>query len=347
MEPSRNLPAVALNQLPIVRTQAELSQALTQLKEHFNVLVPAQMNFSSPLHKVSFEAVQLDPEVDQKGNGVDIYRPSGGNGFTLHYKAANKLAAAANIQFSNGRMVKRDVDNDGRVTYAEFTVAWSVKRVNGSIRQGESTGSYKWEEEKRGPNLNMAEKARRFAEQRAESNAKIRAIFEALDMLPRAFTQEDIKKPFLVPCVVEDLNDLLKDNPEGRNMLLAHTLGITDQIYGPNRQKDQHSDHNLISGATAAVVDESAAATPAPQVSTTTGEIKLSKQEYVESWIREPRQGKLDEVAKLIKAKSFTPAEGTRPTHQMTDEQLVEYLWFLHTRPDPVKAAPLPWEGGK
>jgi hypothetical protein len=100
-----NLPAVVAH-LPAVKSQEELSNALQKLKDSFNVLVPAQMNFSSPLHKVALEAVQLDGTVDEKKNGIDIYSPDGSNKYTLHYKAANKIAGAAGINWIDPRVVK-------------------------------------------------------------------------------------------------------------------------------------------------------------------------------------------------------------------------------------------------
>lgn len=333
-----NLPAT-VEQLPAVKNQEQLSQALGRLKDTFNLLVPAQMNFSSPLHKVSLEAVQLDPKIDDKGNGVDFYRPGKSGGFTLHYKAINKLAAASGVQLTNGRIVKREVDKDGRTTYVEYSIQWSVKRVNGSIRQGESTGTYKWEEERRGPNLNMAEQARRFAEQRAESNAKVRAFFEALDMLPRSFNPAEMAKPFLVPCVVEDLTDLIRDDPEAKRMVLAHSLGMTGEVFGPVQQQAPALPPAEIQQAE---VVETSRPAQAP-VNVQTGEVRMSEADYKAQWFAAPEKERLEQIATLVKAKGYTPKEGSKPPSELPAASQVQYLWFLYSLADKTEQA-MPWE---
>ena len=255
-----NLPAL-LETLPTVKNQTELNNALQSLKQHFNVLVPAQMNFSSPMHKVALEAVQLDPSVDNKKNGIDIYSPDGTDKYTLHYKAANKIAGAAGINWTKSYAAKRETGDDGRVIYVEHVVEYEVKKTNGSTKKGVMTGHYRYEEDKAkfSANPKQIESRRRFAEGLAESNAKLRAIFEALEQLPRSFSLDEIKKPFLVPCVVEDINELAKNDPEIRRMIAANSLGILDKIYG----KEPKTDPNLIAGATAEVVDEHSSPQPA------------------------------------------------------------------------------------
>ncbi|MCI0560927.1 MAG: hypothetical protein MN733_20775, partial [Nitrososphaera sp.] len=257
---STNLPAL-LNQLPVVKSQQELTTALDKLKQHFIVLVPAQMNFSSPLHKVALEAVQLDPTVDPKKNGIDIYSPDGNDRYTLHYKAANKIAGAANINWTKSLIVNRNTGTDGRVIFVEHVVHWEVKRPNGSVKRGATTGFYRYEEDKARLKEAQVQSRRRFAEAQAESNAKLRAIFEALEMLPRSFSLDEIKKPFLVPCVIEDLNELAKDDPEIKRMIVANSLGIMDQVYGP-RSGDQQRDPRNISDRAAVTIEEQVSAVP-------------------------------------------------------------------------------------
>lgn len=331
-----NVPA-RVEQLPAVKSQEQLSQALGRMKDSFNLLVPAQMNFSSPLHKVSLEAVQLDPTVDDKGNGVDFYRPGRSGGFTLHYKAINKLAAASGVQLTDGRIVKRDVDKDGRATYVEYSIKWSVKRVNGSIRTGESTGTYKWEEERRGPNLNQAEQARRFAEQRAESNAKVRAFFEALDMLPRSFTPQEMAKPFLVPCVVEDLTDLIRDDPEAKRMVVAHALGMTESVFGPSSVQQVALPPAEIPQAEVVSEPARTAPVPAPAV--------VTEAEYKQTWFAAPLKDRLEEIDRLVRAKNFTPKAGSKPASELPVAAQCDYLWHLFNLPAAATPAPMPWEG--
>jgi hypothetical protein len=330
MTPS-NLPAL-LETLPTVKNQAELNTALQSLKQHFNVLVPAQMNFSSPMHKVALEAVQLDATVDAKGNGIDIFKPAGSPGYTLHYKAANKIGGAAGIIWTKSEVAKRETGKDGRVTYVEFVVGWEVKKTNGSIKKGLTTGYYRYEEDSAKLSPEQVNARRRFAEGLAESNAKLRAIFEALEQLPRSFSIEEIKKPFLVPCVVEDINELAKDDPEIRKMIVANALGITDKVYG---EKSQKPDMNLIHNATAEVIEEHTPIAP----------IQESPEE---KFRREMREKSTDErekkLAELLKQKGQAfPVGAVFGT--LTIERQLDALWYFNGLPDaPPKPAALPWE---
>lgn len=336
---TQTLPAI-LEGLPTVKSQKELNTALQNLKQNFNVLVPAQMNFSSPLHKVALEAVQLDPSVDGKKNGIDIYSPDGSERFTLHYKAANKIAGAAGINWTKSFVAKREVGEDHRVIYVEHVVEWEVKRPNGSTKKGATTGYYRYEEDKAKLQPSQVNSRRRFAEALAESNAKLRGIFEALEQLPRHFTLDEIRKPFLVPCVIEDLSDIIKDDPEAKRMVVAHSLGIVDQVYGG--QQSRRPDPNLVT-ASAEVVEEKPAG-ESQVVNKSNGEIKFTEAEYRGSWKSNTRVERVSEIERLINTKAYQPRAGSKQPNELTDQQQGEYLWFLYNLPDvKVAEAPLPW----
>jgi hypothetical protein len=300
------------------------------------------MNFSSPLHKVALEIVQLDNTVDDKGNGIDIYSPAGSGKYTLHYKAANKLAGAAGINWTESRVVKREVDpKSGRVTYIEHLVSYEVKKPNGSTKKGSATGFYSYDED-RAKNMpaKMLDTRRQFAGQQAESNAKVRAIFEALEQLPRHFTREELGKPFLVPSVVEDLADMIKDDPEAKRMIIAHSLGITDQVYG-GKPPVQIAAKEPDQEAVAEVVKE--------EVDTKTGVIKqdapavITEEEYKRSWREAPVDQRVKEINRLIVAKGHTPTSTKKP-EELNENNQIAYLWFLFQKPDNAEET-LPWEG--
>jgi len=329
-----NLPAL-LETLPTVKNQTELNSALQSLKQHFNVLVPAQMNFSSPMHKVALEAVQLDPTVDTKGNGIDIFKPAGSPGYTLHYKAANKIGGAAGIIWTKSEVAKRETGKDGRVTYVEFVVGWEVKKTNGSIKKGLTTGYYRYKEDEAKLDPKQVDARRRFAEGLAESNAKLRAIFEALEQLPRSFSLEEIKKPFLVPCVVEDINELAKDDPEIRKMIAANALGITDKIYGKDAQPQQ--DRNLLHNATAEIIDEHPQAAMAPIQ-------ELAEEKFRREWREKSTDEREKKLAELLKQKGQTFPVGAVFGTLIIDRQL-DALWYFNGLPDAQsKPVDLPWE---
>jgi hypothetical protein len=340
MTNSTNLPAL-LETLPTVKNQTELNQALQTLKQHFNVLVPAQMNFSSPMHKVALEAVQLDPNVDSRGNGIDIFKPAGSPNYTLHYKAANKIGGAAGIVWTRSEVAKRETGKDGRVTYVEFVVGWEVKKTNGSIKKGVTTGYYRYEEDAAKLDAKQVDARRRFAEGLAESNAKLRAIFEALEMLPRAFSIEEIRKPFLVPCVVEDLNELAKNNPKIAEMIAANSLGIIDKIYGKDAPKQ--IDTNLIHGATAELIEEHPTQQVQQSVATPT-QADIEKQN-IEIWTAmtpDQRHKELVSLAnKIGKPLTFEPASYIAAPVQRQLNGLLEF-WRLAQKQSTTSAPALP-----
>jgi hypothetical protein len=332
-----NLPAT-LPSLPSVKSQDQLKTALQLFSpEKFNILVPAAMNFSSPLHKVAFELVFINPEVDAKNNGPDIYSVDGGRTFTFHAKAANKIAGAAGINWLESKAEKVNHGDDGRITSVEHRVAWSIKRPNGTMRGGVSTGYYNHAEDKARFGKDQVESRRHFALQLAESNAKYRGIFDALDMLPRQFRREEFAKPFLVPCVIEDIGDLIKDDPEARRMVVAHAMGIVDRIYGPADQQQTKIDPNLVAGVKAEVVDEGARGEPVLDVKTEEG--------FKAYWLQKSTDEREVELKRLLKEKDVKFPVG-HIFGEMAITKQIDALWYYASLAGPKKAEPLPWEKG-
>ena len=340
-----NLPATLPN-LPTVKSQDQLKQALQLFDStKFNILVPAAMNFSSPMHKVAFELVFINPEVDAKNNGPDIYSTDGGKTFTFHAKAANKIAGAAGINWNDSKAEEVQYDTGGRVNTVQHQVMWSIKRPNGTTRSGVTTGSYNYAEDSARFGKAQADSRRHFALQLAESNAKYRAIFDALEMLPRQLKREDFAKPFVVPCIIEDISDMIKDDPEMKRMVVAHSLGITDQIYGPQtQQREAKVDPNLIQGARAEVVDD-----PKPGVTVAAGgELKFdlkTETGYKDSWALKSPDERDAELKRLLTVKAVEFPAGTI-FGELAVARQVDALWYYNGLPAPDKKAPFPWEKG-
>ena len=340
-----NLPATLPN-LPTVKSQDQLKQAL-QLFDltKFNVLVPAAMNFSSPLHKVAFELVFVNPEVDAKNNGPDIYSTDGGKTYTFHARTANRIAGAAGINWTDSKAAKVDYDTNGRVNTVEHQVVWSIKRPNGTTRSGTTTGYYNYNEDSARFGKSQAESRRHFALQLAESNAKYRGIFDAMELLPRQYKREDFAKPFVVPCVIEDISDMIKDDPEAKRMVIAHSLGITDQIYGPQtQQREAKVDPNLVIGGRAEVVEE----VKQPVTVAAGGELKYdlkTETGYKESWALKSTDERDAELKRLLKEKAVEFPAGTIFGELVIARQ-VDALWYYNSLPAPEKKSALPWEKG-
>jgi hypothetical protein len=342
---SPNLPATIPN-LPTVKSQDQLKQALQLFDSaKFNVLVPAAMNFSSPLHKVAFEIVFINPEVDAKNNGPDIYSTDGGKTFTFHAKAANKIAGSAGINWNDSKADEVQYDSNGRVNTVQHQVAWSIKRPNGTTRSGTTTGYYNHDEDKARFGKDQTESRRHFALQLAESNAKYRAIFDALEMLPRQLKREDFARPFVVPCVIEDISDMIKDDPEMKRMVVAHSLGITEQVYGPqSQQRETKTDPNLISGVRAEVVDDNSQGVKVGPGGEMILDLK-TEAGYKQSWTLKSTDERDAELKRLLKEKGVEFPAGTI-FGEMAIARQVDALWYYNTLPAPEKKASLPWEKG-
>lgn len=331
-----------LPDLPSVKNLADLKTALQKFSsDTFNVLVPAAMNFGDPFLKVAFELVVINPEVDNYYNGPDIYSVDKGKTYTFHARAANRIADAAGLIWTSSQTTRSDVDETGRVLRVEYAVGWKIKKPNGSVREGVSTGYYNYDEDKvRFPSNDgrQAESRRHFAVQLAESNAKLRAVFDALGQLQRSFKLDEIRKPFIVPCVVEDLTDLIKGDPEARRMFLAHRLGLKEAIFGPSQSPgalpasfETLPDEPQQQPKTVASPAAAPAAKPVDK-----------KQEYIDAMkaLRpEERKAELDRLL-VVKAQAWPDDISWE---KLTLERQIEGLWYYSQMADSKKA---PWENG-
>jgi len=344
---------VPAGNLPAVKTQDELQRALARFQpEQFNVMIPPAMNFSG-MHKVAFELVYINTAVDAKHNGSEIYSVDGGKTYTFHAKAANKIAAAAGISWTHSEAVSpAEYDSQGQVLRLTHSVGWSIKRPNGMLRTGVSTGFYNYKQDLTRFGDAQAKSRRNFAGQLAEANAKYRAIFDALDQLPRQLTMDEMKKPFIVPCVTEDWMDLIKGDPETKRMVVAHAMGIKENIFGPTapvlqiqrREEPEETQATVVTDKTTQTNGDRQKPPVPPLVDTGTGEMRFSEQEYKKSWLTSTREERIAEIGKLIKYKNYTPKPNSVGPDQLPDAVQIDYLWFLFSLPDPKPAETvLPW----
>ncbi len=227
----------------IISSNEQMHSFLEKAKAVTIPLFPDTLNFVRPEFKLSATVVSVDTNVDKYGNNRDIYKTENGQ-YALHLSKLNEIAKAAGLQITDSRILERKIDGKGRVTYVLFQVKGYVKGIDGSTKEDVATGRYdyyrdleKYVDYKTGePKMKMINARRSFAEALAESNAKTRLFNKLVTKLPQSFTIEELKKPFLVPCVIQDKNELLKDlDPETQKQIKAEyarkQLGIANQIY--------------------------------------------------------------------------------------------------------------------
>lgn len=188
--------------------------------------------------------------------------------WTLGKNGLNKIASAIGLTWISSRIVDTRLDQEsGRVNFVKHEVTWRRPTTSGIDQTGISTGEYSYYEDfarlrhkedvfektwnaaeskyvntskklasKGDPITDQVERRRNYSGSLAETNAKIRALNEALPELPRNWTMEDIKKPLIVFRVVVDIAGIAEMNPALTQVYHAKLLGLADVIYNQPMQ---------------------------------------------------------------------------------------------------------------
>lgn len=261
-----NNSAVVLSKInnKLIGSNTELQTFYEDIKALTIPLIPETLNFGvRPELKLSATLVTVDTQVDQSKNNRDIYSTDGGK-FALHLTKLNEIAQAAGLRITDSRIIERQTDDQGLVIYISHQMKWEMKSIDGSMKDGTVTGKYDYmadlaDQKAKKKTEAQIIKRRRHADALAESNCLTRAISKALAKLPQSFSLEELKKPFLVPCVTEDKRELLKGLPpeaqaELKKMEAARALGLLEVMY-PQQKREVAPD-------TASFVETPADTTP-------------------------------------------------------------------------------------
>jgi len=246
----------AMQNLPAVRDNQALAQVIQQVKEQSNSLIPEMLNFVKPDIKLGFQLISVDTNLpdetynikDTTGAWVkkskkalsnnDIYSVDGGK-FALHLKKLNEIAQGAGLRIIDSKILMREVDAEGRATFIKHQVRWEMKQIDGSTKVGVATGEYNYQEDMQrffkasqtADDNKQIQKRRNYAGALAESNAVSRAIQQALPKLKASYKIEELKKPFLVPCVIQDVTEMLNEHPDLKRAYIAQQLGLTNFLF--------------------------------------------------------------------------------------------------------------------
>ena len=197
-------------------------------------LFPETVSFNQSELKYGVAVVSVDTTNLVDGNNRDIYSTS--NGYALHLNKLNEIAQTAGIRIIDSRISERQTDENGRVILVIHTIKWQLKSVDGSIKEGEATGKYDYYADQDSKTDKQTKQRRKHAEALAESNARVRAFNMASLKLQNSYSLAELKKPFLIPFVIEDKNELLKDLPaemqiELKKQVAMKKLGLLDTMY--------------------------------------------------------------------------------------------------------------------
>lgn len=210
-------------------------------------LFPETVLFTDPAIKFGAAIVSVDTNLDSYGNNKDVYKNESG-GYCLHLSKINEIAQQAGVQITDSRILERKVDERGRVTFIEHQVRGRMKSVDGSIKEDVATGKYDYFRDvekyvkRDGTQITgMINSRRSHAEALAESNAKTRLFNKLVAKLPSSFTFDELKKPFLIPYVIEDKNAIINELPKEeqdkiRTEIARKRLGLVDTMY-PQQDK--------------------------------------------------------------------------------------------------------------
>ncbi|MDD4292012.1 MAG: hypothetical protein PHX51_07255 [Clostridia bacterium] len=207
-------------------------------------LFPETVQFTDSALKYGAALVTVDTKLDTYGNNRDIYKNESG-GYCLHLSKLNEIAQQSGIIITDSRILERKTDEQGRVVFISHQVRGKLRSIDGSIKEDVATGKYDYFRDKEKYSKEGQIKSRRtHAEALAESNAKTRLFNKLVAKLPTSFTIDELKKPFLIPYVLEDKDELLKGLPKEDQLaikrdLARKRLGLADTIYGYNSAPSQ------------------------------------------------------------------------------------------------------------
>ncbi|MGE5498501.1 MAG: hypothetical protein ACM3Q2_10540 [Syntrophothermus sp.] len=330
----------------VLSSNEQLVKFRDELSQVANLVFPENYNFGmSPTHKVTASIVTINPSDPR-----DVYKTDSGT-YAIHLAALNRIARAANLIFTDSRILERQVDEKGQVVMISHQVKWRISSIDGSLKEGTTTGKYDYYRDlANGKSAAQVNSRRKHAEANAESNAKYRAINEAIAEIPRSFQYDELKKPFIVPCIIEDKNELLKDLPpetqaEIKKLRAAQAFGLMDQMYPQSANKALPEANPKVENIPASapisgniqdaqVISDSAEPTTAEKNHIIAEEFRDAPQSE--------RTSKILNICRLkgIKNPSSAPVSAAQIEKKSVDEQII-YLEKILNIPDVEEDLPL------
>jgi hypothetical protein len=262
----------------IIRTQEELQKYIA-LNPDKLILATNIALYGNGYAVIPVEIKLNAGEDDEKVFATDDVWSFDGEKFTLTKHGFDKIAGIVGLSFTSSKILQREVDETGRITYIKHEVVYKRATTTGIDVIGTATGEYNYYEdlarlrykydvkdkkgnvikEKGSPNIEMVEKRRNYAGGLAETNAKIRALNEALPELPKSFTKHDLAKTLVAFRVVVDIEGIISQNKALKDIYQAKLLGLSDVIYQPAQNQNI-----LVDARKVELTEQSQNATPQP-----------------------------------------------------------------------------------
>lgn len=327
-----------------INTNTALSNFIEKAKAISIPLFPETVQFTDKALKYGAAVVTVNTTLDQYGNNKDVYKNESGS-YCLHLTKLNEIAQQAGIQIIDSRIMERRVDETGKVTFINHQVRGRLRSVDGSIKDAVVTGKYDYFRDveslgKGDPQNKQVKGRRKHAEALAESNALTRLYNKMIAQIPQSFTLKELDKPFLIPYVIEDKDELLKELPPDvqskvKEDLVRKRLGIANEIY-PGTPSTQREIENV----NVTVIDDDDS--PANTVQQQPQEQKMTKEEECKILADEfkgvPQSERTEKILNLIQRKGWKHPQGHVITAAIIEktplERQIERIYELLMLPD-------------
>ncbi|UCE67375.1 MAG: hypothetical protein JSU85_05000 [Candidatus Zixiibacteriota bacterium] len=233
---TENLPATIMEHgLPVIKTNQELVAKVHDVftPDKFVVLVPKAMNIGENV-KIAIQIVDTDDTKDLRKNR-DFWGFPTGDDAIMSANLINKLTAKANCRFTPNLtgVVEAKYDNEERPLRVRAQAHCTAIDSLGNLREGFGEYEYNYHEDLANTSLKPEQRAqrRRFAVQNTITGAKKRAFFECQG-IDRSITKNDIGKPFVVACVVDDID---YNDPSVKQAIALRSIGAQAITYGQDK----------------------------------------------------------------------------------------------------------------
>jgi len=249
-EKSVALVKVELPTTPLARVE-ELRETFRQLEGKVNLVSPvASVDTIPALHGISLRAVRIDPNINQYGQGAEVYKDSRfceTNERALGGVALQKIAAAAGVNILH----RERLDDRSDPYYCDIELTVGMRDFDGTwrtvtkakeidLRDGapETLKAEKDSQHKKTGRLvaldpsALADK-RRHIQSLCETKAFYRAL-RTLLFLKQKYTVEELARDFVVPKLVPALDP---NDPDQKKALIDMATGADTRLYGPGRSE--------------------------------------------------------------------------------------------------------------
>jgi len=334
---------------PRVSDNNALQLFIEEVKKVMIPLVPELYVFTKPELKIGFQKVSVNIE-------KDTYLVDGGK-YSLHLNKLSEIAQAAGLIITDSKELLREKDESGRATLIKHQVAWEMKSIDGSVKSGVATGEYNYledcarfvykaDEVKNGKTIAkkgelktaQINKRRTYGGSLAESNAMSRAISKALTKLQQSFTKEELSKPFLIPCVITDFTDILKQHPDLEKLYISQQLGILQSAPLPIVEIKQQAVVTEIKETLPEPkkeIEEAQTVEEKPKDNFPPGTSDEEKAKITAETFRESKQPeRTAEVERLVKLKNYKRANPDKKIEGYSIDKQVELIESLLLLPD-------------